>query len=186
MVDIVILLIALVSVLVGFFRGFVREALSLVTWIVSIWLALRFYPQAAELFRDVGFLKQELLRNIAGFATVFIVCILLLSMISFLINKVVTKTGIKGTDRVLGFIFGIARALLIVVALLLVGQSLNLSELQIWQDSKLIPHFSPITEAVNDLLPQGLRVEGIGAYIGEGNTLEVPKEVIEATTPVKQ
>lgn len=189
MVDIIIIIIAVVSILMGFFRGFVREALSLVTWIVSIWLALRFYPQAAEYFKGVSFLKSELLRNIAGFAAVFIASILVFSIISSLLNKLTTKAGIKGADRMLGLIFGVIRTLLVVVAILIVGRSIDLNSYKFWQDSKLIPYFEPIVETVNDLLPQGLRVDDIGAkatelkekgtQIGVSNAIEMSKGLIQ-------
>jgi len=158
MFDIVILAILAISLLVGFFRGFVKEALSIVTWVVSIWLALRFYKEAGEFFS--GLIGQEFLRNIAGFAAIFIASLMVLSMVSFLVGKIVSKTGIKGTDRVLGFIFGFVRAVLIIVLILFFGRAVSMD--RIWQESKLVPYFNPIVEVINDLLPDGLRVDGIG------------------------
>ncbi len=174
MFDIVILLVLAVSVLVGFFRGFVKEALSIITWIAAIWLSLRFYKQAGEFFAD--YVGNELFRNVAGFAAVFLITLFTLSMLTYLIGKISNSTGIKGTDKVLGFIFGIIRGALLVVALMLIGLTFNLDSRQVWHDSKLIPVFMPIVDAVNNVLPEGIRVDGVGGHVSPQS---IPEEVIE-------
>ena len=156
--DIVIIAIGLISLLVGFLRGFVREVLSIITWVAAIWLGQKYYALVGEYFKEI--IKAELFRNVAGFAVIFFTILIIFSLVSYLVNKLVTKTGIKGTDRVLGSVFGIARAVLIVVAILLIGHSVNLQENEFWKNSILVGHFEPIVEIVNDLLPSGLKVDG--------------------------
>ena len=157
--DFGIIIICAISLLVGLMRGFVREVLSVVTWVAAIWLGLNYYSMVGEYFK--GAINQELFRNVAGFAAIFFVVLIVCSLISYLVNKLVTKTGIKGTDRVLGSVFGIFRAVLIVVLLLLIGQSVNFHETDDWKNSQLVGHFEPIVEIVNGLLPDDLKVDGV-------------------------
>jgi len=163
--DIGIIIIGVISLLVGLMRGFVREVLSVITWVAAIWLGLNYYSMVGEYFK--GTINQELFRNVAGFAAIFFAVLIVCSLISYLVNKLVTKTGIKGTDRVLGSVFGIFRALLIIVLLLLIGRSVNLQENNAWKNSQLVSHFEPIVEIVNDLLPSGLKVDGVNEIAGK-------------------
>lgn len=163
--DFVIILIGAISILVGLMRGFVREVLSIITWVAAIWLSLKFYPMAGDYFK--GIINQELFRNVAGFAAIFFTVLIICSLVSYLINKLVTKTGIKGTDRVLGSIFGIFRAILVIVILLLIGRSVNFQESDAWKNSQLVGHFEPIVEIVNNFLPEDLKIDSISSIVGE-------------------
>ena len=163
--DLGIIIIGVISILVGLMRGFVREVLSIITWVAAIWLGINFYAMVGEYFK--GTIEVELFRNVAGFAAIFFTVLLICSLISYLVNKLITKTGIKGTDRVLGSVFGIFRGVLIVVLLLLIGRSINLQENDTWKESQLIGYFEPLVEKVNDFLPDGLKVDGVSKAAGE-------------------
>ena len=162
--DLGIIVIGAISLLVGLMRGFVREVLSVITWVAAIWLGINYYSMVGDYFK--GVIEVELFRNVAGFAAIFFTILIICSLISYLVNKLVTKTGIKGTDRVLGSVFGIFRAGLIIVLLLLIGRSINLQENDAWKSSLLVGHFEPIVEVVNGLLPSGLKVDGVGKIAG--------------------
>ena len=163
-IDLGIIIIGSISILVGLMRGFVREVLSVITWVAAIWLGVNFYSMAGEYFK--GIIEVEFFRNIAGFAAIFFTVLIIGSLISYLLNKLVTKTGIKGTDRVLGSVFGIFRGVLVVVLLMLIGRSVNFQENDAWKNSQLIGHFEPIVEKINDLLPSGLKVDSVGGIAG--------------------
>ncbi|MGH1542397.1 MAG: CvpA family protein [Arenicella sp.] len=183
--DIVIVIVFLISLLVGLMRGFVREVLSIVTWVVSIWLGLQFYSQAGEFFKN--FLNNELFRNAAGFAVVFFGSLLMLSMVSYLINKIVTKTGIKGTDRVLGSVFGMGRAIFVVALLMLFGRSINMQETDFWKNSQLLGHFVPVADTLNTILPDGLRVDGTNSNTGlSAQGKDIANKTIEEFSKLQQ
>lgn len=155
--DIVIGIIFLISLIIGLLRGFVREVLSIVTWVASIWLGIQFYAIAGQYFR--GILNNEILRDAAGFVVVFFGSLIVLSIISFLINKIVAKSGIKGTDRVLGSVFGLIRGVLVIALLVVVARSISLQNTDMWQSSQLIGFFEPTADALNAVLPERLRLD---------------------------
>ncbi|NTX92689.1 MULTISPECIES: CvpA family protein [unclassified Pseudomonas] len=131
--------IVVISSLISLSRGFVKEALSLLTWIVAGAVAWMFGGALAE--RLAPYIQLPSGRVIAACALLFVVTLLLGALVNFLISELVRVTGMSGTDRVLGMAFGGARGVLLVV--LLVGL-LSLAPVQQdpwWQQSVLLPHF---------------------------------------------
>ncbi|MCJ1887933.1 CvpA family protein [Pseudomonas sp. QE6] len=131
--------IIVISSLISLSRGFVKEALSLVTWIVAGAVAWMFGGALAE--HLAPYIQLPSGRVIAACAILFVVTLLLGALVNFLISELVRVTGMSGTDRVLGMVFGGARGVLLVV--LLVGL-LSLAPVQQdpwWQQSVLLPHF---------------------------------------------
>ncbi len=131
--------IVVISSLISLSRGFVKEALSLLTWIVAGAVAWMFGGALAE--HLAPYIQLPSGRIIAACALLFVVTLLLGALVNFLISELVRVTGMSGTDRVLGMAFGGARGVLLVV--LLVGL-LSLAPVQQdpwWQQSVLLPHF---------------------------------------------
>lgn len=131
--------IIVISSLISLSRGFVKEALSLVTWIVAGAVAWMFGGALSE--HLAPYIQLPSGRVIAACAILFVVTLLLGALVNFLISELVRVTGMSGTDRVLGMVFGGARGVLLVV--LLVGL-LSLAPVQQdpwWQQSVLLPHF---------------------------------------------
>ena len=79
LLDIAIIGLILISVLVGFIRGFTKELMSIVAWVVSIYLAFNFYEPAAKYFSQ--FVNQEILSNIIGGGAIFVVSLFIFSLI---------------------------------------------------------------------------------------------------------
>ncbi|MEX2132254.1 MAG: CvpA family protein [Pseudohongiellaceae bacterium] len=134
--DIAILSIVAVSFLFGLWRGLVKEVLSLLTWIAAL-LVARIYsePLAPTLS---GLLEGETTRYVAAFAILFIVTMMLGTLLNHFIGKLLTITGLKFTDRLLGGVFGIARGVIIVL-LVMFFTGTFVSETGPWQQSQLIP-----------------------------------------------
>lgn len=162
-IDLVILGIFLISILVGIMRGLIKEALSIVSWVAAIWLAITYNVAAGEWFSQFMNIPNEKFRTWIGFVLVFIVTLFLFSIINFAITKLIVRGPIKATDRVLGIFFGAARAGLIVVAFVIVLRGLGLAESEWWQESSLIPHFVPAADVIEplvfDSLPESARDE---------------------------
>ena len=102
-VDYAILGIIAVSAIIGLFRGFVKEAFSLATWLVSIWLAIRFSQPFSFFFND--YIDVPSVRIAAAFICLLIVTLILGAMLSYLMSQLIEKTGMSGTDRFVGFLF---------------------------------------------------------------------------------
>ncbi len=139
-VDWGIIAVLAISSLISLKRGFVKEALSLVVWVVAIVVATSFRAQAAALLVD--HIQTPSLREMAAFALLFIATLIVGACVNFLISQLVKITGLSGTDRLLGMLFGLARGLVIVmVGLILLPGLLPVDQDPWWQSSQLIPHF---------------------------------------------
>jgi len=153
-VDIVIIVVIAFSALMGILRGFIKEILSLICWIVAFAVAFHFQAWGAEL----GLLKQHIgsseLRSWASFIGIFIVTLLVMSIIAMTINHLFQKTGITGVDRLLGLAFGVLRGTLIIGAVVAVVSMTSLPTQRWWQASALVGYFTPVANMIKDVLPE--------------------------------
>lgn len=154
-VDWLFLGIIFLSALVGLWRGFVREALSLATWVFAFWLAWAFSDNAAPWFST--WIETPSLQTVAGFALLFAIVLIVGALINHVAAMAVEKTGLSGTDRGVGLIFGVFRGAVLVVALVLVGLLMNLSRDPWWQEAFFIPYFEPLAEWLFGFFPDGWR-----------------------------
>ena len=117
--DYTVLAIIGVSVLVSLFRGAVREVMSIASWVASFLIALNFAPTLAK-FLPVS-LGQSWLRLFVAFGVLMIVGLLLFGLVTFMLTRLIRGFGLSPLDRSLGVLFGLVRALVILVALMLIA-----------------------------------------------------------------
>ena len=139
--DWAILAVVIVSSLISLLRGFVREALSLVSWAVAFFIAVAFHMQMVEVLAPL--VDKPYLRDILAYVLLFTGALVLGSLATHLIAEVVKRSGLSGTDRLLGMIFGTTRGMIVVLAALVLLPSLltGIENDQWWQESTLIPEF---------------------------------------------
>ncbi len=136
-VDIAILIIIGLSLFFGLWRGLVREVLSIIAWIAAIYVAMGYSNNLAPLF--AGLIDSESIRYVVSFALLFIATLLLGGLINHLIAKLITVTGMRMADRVLGSFFGIARGVLIVMIIIFFAEPF-FADAPWWQRSYFVPY----------------------------------------------
>jgi len=151
-IDYAIIAIIAISALISLVRGFIKEAVSLAVWIAGFFIASRFYTHLAVHLTGI---EKELVRNGAAIAILFIITLILGALINHLLSEIVHYTGLSGTDKMLGMVFGGLRGVLIVAATLLFLDTLTpANDANWWQTSILIPQFSFVVDWFFELLKQ--------------------------------
>lgn len=127
------------SLVVGLFRGFIKEALSLVGWFAAFLLASMFAAKLAPMFTGID---APSLRHMVAFASIFVAALIAVALINGLLSALVEATGLSGTDRVLGAVFGLGRGLILVLAaVVFLPGFVPIDQDGWWKESVLIPEF---------------------------------------------
>jgi len=155
--DLVIIGIITISAVISLFRGFTKEAISLVTWILAFWLSLAFSTRLAGMLPDS--ISSPTARIAIAFAGLFVLTVILGGIVNFLISSLVEKTGLTGTDRALGVIFGIVRGALLVVVLTLLAGLTTLPRERSWNQSLMIGQFEQGAIWLKGYVPESLAKE---------------------------
>jgi len=149
-VDWSIIAVIAVSGLISLKRGFVKEALSLLIWIVAGVIAWMFGGALAE--HLVDFIETPSARVIAACVILFVATLLVGALINFLVGELVRVTGLSGTDRLLGMVFGAARGGLLVVVLVGLLSLAPVQQDAWWRESSLLPHFLMVADWSKNLI----------------------------------
>lgn len=151
-IDWLILVVIGLSSLISVLRGFFKEALSLAGWIIAIWMALAFSEDIGEMLS--GLISVPSIRIAMAFAMVLVVTLMLTGLAIYLTSLLVKKSGLTGTDRMLGVVFGVARGVIIVGILVLLAGLTPLPKDPWWRESTLLPHFQTLALHIRALLPR--------------------------------
>ena len=155
-VDVVVIFVIFLSALFSLIRGFVKEAISLATWIIAIWLAATFAPQLADALPSN--IESEAARQAIGFGVLFVLTLMLGTLVNMLVSQVVKKTGLSGADRTFGVVFGVLRGGLIIVVFVIIGGMTALPETEWWQSSTLLQWFESTAIVIQEYIPEDLNL----------------------------
>jgi membrane protein required for colicin V production len=153
MVDYIILGLVLLSVGAGFVRGFFKEALSLGTWLLATFLALKFGYLFADFFSS--YFASPVLQLWSGRLSLFVLVVVAGTLANHLINELLDRSGLSGTDHLLGMVFGFVRGVLLAGLLVILGEGLALDSEQWWKDSQVLPYFTNVTAVMRDWFDSG-------------------------------
>ena len=149
--DYVIIGIITISILVGVIRGFIQEAFSLAVWATAFLVAFQYSGAVALQLEEHIALPS--VRTSLAFAGLFLAVLLVGGLLTFLVGKLVEKTGLSGTDRLLGGVFGGLRGLILVLVLMLVAGLTPVPRDPWWQQSRTIQSLMPLAEWSSQFLP---------------------------------
>ncbi len=152
--DYAILAVVVISVLVGALRGFIKEVFSLLVWTAAFLVAYHFAGDVAAWMEDTVTLPSA--RTAMGFAGLFVSVLLVGGLINYLLGRLVETTGLSGTDRLLGGVFGAARGLVMITAVLLVAGFTPIPGDPWWQQSQTIKRLMPLVEWGVGYLPESV------------------------------
>lgn len=153
--DYLILAVLGLSVLIGLWRGLISEVLALAIWIAAFWVAMTFGPTVAAFFEHSISLPSA--RYLVGYGLCFIVVLLAGALLRFVVGRLIESTGLSGTDRLLGMLFGLARGVLLVtLAVFLVGFTAFTRD-PWWRQSALVPQFQGMAMWLGDWVPASVR-----------------------------
>lgn len=152
--DYAVVVVAAASLLLGFWRGLVSEVLALAAWIIGFLIARQAAPSLGGVF--ARWLADDGLRYVAGFATAFVLVLVAVAVLRLALRKLLKLAGLGLVDRFLGAVFGIARALAIVLGLVLLGSMSPLPMQPWWRDAVLAPPLETAVLALRPWLPQAV------------------------------
>lgn len=138
------------SVLMGLWRGLIGEVLALVVWVVAVWVAWKFGPPVAAQFTAIDLPSARLL---LGYVLCFIAVLIGGAIVSFLMRKLINSSGLSGTDRLLGMVFGLARGLVLVTLVVLMLGFTAFPRDAWWHQSQLLPNFQQGAQWASAHLP---------------------------------
>jgi len=149
--DYLVLFVLICSVVISMLRGLVREVLSLASWVIALVVANAYGEVLATMLPDV--IPGESTKLIVGFIALFIGTRLLMALLSKAVQEMVKASGLSLVDRSLGAVFGLARGMVIVLAVVLLCGTTSIPQQPFWQDAWLSPHAVAVAETVKPYLP---------------------------------
>lgn len=113
--DFIVLGVMLVSALLAMVRGFTREVLSIAAWAAAAAATIYFFPDVRPWAEKTIRVEPKLIADVAAGAGIFLVTLIVVSLITSRISDFILDSRIGPLDRTLGFVYGAARGLLLVV-----------------------------------------------------------------------
>jgi membrane protein required for colicin V production len=152
--DLAVAVVALLSIALGAWRGFLYELFSLGGWVVAFVVARLFASDVAGQLPMKGASPE--LRMVVAFVGLFIATAFAAGLLSWLVRKLVSVSGLRPVDRSLGMVFGMARATLILVIVGLVAGATPLAKQDVWVRSASGPWLLKAADYGKRWLPEEL------------------------------
>ena len=158
-VDAVVAVIIVVSAILAFSRGLLRESLAILGWVAAAVVAYMFAPGLAPLVADLPYLGDFLggsceLTIVAAFAVLFAVALIVFAIFAPLFSSIVRRSSLNAFDQGLGFLFGVVRGVLLVaLAFVVYDRAMGNTGVEMIDNSRSAAVFAQVTTAINDYIP---------------------------------
>ncbi len=149
--DYAVLAIVGVSVLLSIMRGFVREVLALISWVVAFIVARLYALELVPLLPEA--IPNEELKMLAAFLIVFLTTLLLCSLLAIALSHIFKKVGLGWIDRGLGAVFGVLRGILVVCILVLLAGFTGFPRDPMWRNAMFAAPLEAVVLAQLSWLP---------------------------------
>ncbi len=149
--DILIIGVIALSVITGLFRGFVKELIALCVWILAIWLAFTYLSVVDQWL--LPYIAEKTARTVVAFIGILIATLIGGAIVNALLSLILRRSGLSGTDRLLGMGFGLVRGVFIVALMMLVIQFTSIPYQAFSQQSKLYAKFDPLVNWLSKFMP---------------------------------
>lgn len=159
-IDGVVAVIIVLSALLAYSRGFVREAMAIAGWIAAAILAFLFAPQVEPLVKELPVVGEFLadsceLAIIAAFAVVFAAALIVTSLFTPLFSSIVQRSALGGLDQGFGFLFGVLRGILLVAVGFFVYETVITSQdITMVDESRSATVFARMTGQIEERNPE--------------------------------
>jgi membrane protein required for colicin V production len=178
--DLAILGVIALSAVFAFARGFVREALSIVAWVGAALITLSGFNHVYSIV--VRFVTTPLLADLVAGAGLFVICLIVLTILTGFLARFVQSSALSPIDRTLGLVFGLVRgAFLVSLAYLVLDISLPQNDRPGWvKQAKSEPFLAQGAELLRNALPEPLKLKSAAAADDTQRTLERAKDAEKA------
>jgi membrane protein required for colicin V production len=150
-VDWILLAVIGLSLLLGLWRGIVREVLSLLGWVAAFYVSQMYAPRAAAWLPMEG--SSEMLRYAAGFVVVFVAVLVAMALLAWVIQKLISAVGLGPLDRLLGSLFGLMRGVVILLAVTVFVGMTPMRETEAWKQAQGAQWLQQLLHVLKPVLP---------------------------------
>ena len=138
-IDFAIITVMFISCLISLLRGFIKEAVSLASWVLAFSLSSKYAADFSSVFS--GSISNPTVRFGLGLVVIFVFVLVIGLIINKTLGLVVSKIGLGPFDKVVGIFFGFTRGVIIVCVIVFVGMMTSFKNDNLWKKSELIPNY---------------------------------------------
>jgi membrane protein required for colicin V production len=158
-IDYAIVAVIGLSVITGFFRGFIKELIALCVWILAIWLAISYSSVIDPWLKP--HIQDKTVRTAVAFIAILLATIIVGGLFNAILSFILRRSGLSGTDRLLGMGFGLVRGVFIVALLMVVVKMTSLTNKEYTNQSHLYAKFDPLVDWLSGYMPGIIQQVGV-------------------------
>jgi len=148
--DYLVITAVVISAVVGALRGFLREAVAVVAWLLALFVAWHFSDLVEPHLG--GLLAGSAVKPWAARVIIVLLILLLGAAIGAMLSHFVRLSIFSGMDRFLGLVFGLARGVVLLGVFVILGQALRLNDERWWSRSLMIPYGESVANGLRTLV----------------------------------